>query len=208
MTTSQDAFHEGQSEISAGLNGISSSHQNMQPGGSADVNMDILNKLKVCDEAGRSIPLSDLYENCVLLIFIRHFMCGSCKDYVSYISAHQFSVPVKIIGCGDYSLIQEYRKETKCPYPVYADKSRQTYAHLGFFESLSQADKGEYMTSPISKSVSNVAMHPLQFMRSGNIRQNGGEMLMENGSIKWLHRMKTSVDHASIGDIESAISSE
>lgn len=31
---------------------------------------------------------------------------------------------------------------------------------------------------------------------------------MENGSIKWLHRMKTSVDHASIGDIESAISSE
>ncbi|RVX66751.1 hypothetical protein B0A52_08944 [Exophiala mesophila] len=120
---------------------------------------------------GTAIPFGSLFTNDthgqerILVIFIRHFFCGNCQEYVRRLSSidspfhpsHKlalssttphFSKPaaralprVIIIGPGLPTLIPTYVNITACCFPVYSDPSTALYDLLGMHRTFSLGHK-------------------------------------------------------------------
>lgn len=73
-----------------------------------------------------------------MVLFIRHFFCGLCQDFLSFLSSkvkpsdlQAKGAKLIVVGCGDWKLIPEYRGMLGLPFPVYADYSKESYIALG-----------------------------------------------------------------------------
>lgn len=73
-----------------------------------------------------------------IVLFIRHFWCGSCQDYMLHSVAkldpevlEKHNVKVVVIACGGWKTIKSYRSLFKCPFPMYADSPRKLYTLMG-----------------------------------------------------------------------------
>ncbi|ETI24032.1 hypothetical protein G647_03401 [Cladophialophora carrionii CBS 160.54] len=127
----------------------------------------------IYSSSGKPLKFGSLFYDCdvypaekrILVIFIRHFFCGNCQEYVRRLSSAQspfhpslkptsttwttnFSKPanrtlpsVIIIGPGQPSLISSYKSLTQCPFDIYADPSTQLYDILGMHRTLSMGTK-------------------------------------------------------------------
>ncbi|KIW67947.1 hypothetical protein PV04_03926 [Phialophora macrospora] len=127
----------------------------------------------IYSSSGNPLKFGSLFYDCdvypaekkILLIFIRHFFCGNCQEYVRRLSAADspfhpslkststtwttnFSKPanrtlpsVIIIGPGQPSLISSYKSLTQCPFDIYADPSTQLYNILGMHRTLAMGNK-------------------------------------------------------------------
>ncbi|CAI6089734.1 unnamed protein product [Clonostachys chloroleuca] len=153
----------------------------------------------VLDRHGRTHPFRSLYTGPnvarrVLVIFIRHFFCGNCQEYMRSLSelvtpTSLLQLPVStfivVIGCGDPGLIEMYAKETNCQFPIYTDPKRLLFDALGMRLTLAMGTKPAYMKRPMSTSVFNSIGQALRAipsgmtLKSGNQRQVGGEFLFE-----------------------------
>ena len=122
-----------------------------------------------------------------------------------------FTMPIPtaivVIGCGNPALIPHYKAVTQCPFPIFADPSRQLYKQLGMSLSLNVLGGGrpQYMkqVSPpawLAGQIKQVSKTKGMKKRitGGNWMQIGGEFLFENGEIRWCHRMKNYRGHAEI----------
>ncbi|TKX22171.1 hypothetical protein C1H76_5604 [Elsinoe australis] len=149
----------------------------------------------------------------VLTIFIRHFFCGFCEEYVralmkdlppKTLSGLEPSTKLIVIGCGDPSLINDYKKRTNCEFDVYADPTRATYGALGFTVTLANGGKNpeysdrSFLSVVASSFISNLTAGPTKIFSGGKTAQNGGELVWVNGELKSIHRMTTTVDHLGI----------
>ncbi|TKA22723.1 hypothetical protein B0A50_08382 [Salinomyces thailandicus] len=156
-----------------------------------------------------------------LLIFIRHFYCGACQAYLAAISASitkedYFRIPVPtsifVIGCGAPDLIPVYKTITGCPFPIFADPSRQLFKKLGMTLSLNIGSRRpEYMkeisapawaagqVTTIRERLKSEEIRKRDVIRGGNPMQIGGEFLLEAGEVIWCHRMKSMRGHAEVG---------
>ncbi|OJD11671.1 hypothetical protein ACJ73_09495 [Blastomyces percursus] len=197
-------------------------------------------KLSVLDADGNEVLFRDLYEPSgrgekkrTLIIFIRHFFCGSCQDYVKALSE---SIPtpsqlpanttIIIVGCGASNLIATYRDTTKCPFPVYTDPTRCLHALFGMKMTLDAGDHApDYSTSSMFSLVIRGITMTLgrllsgDMFQSGNKWQNGGEILFEtefaNGAengveeikinIPFCHIMKNTRDHSEISVLRAIL---
>lgn len=124
---------------------------------------------------GTAVPFGSLFtdntpgQERILVIFIRHFFCGNCQEYVRRLSSidspfhpsHKpplssttssttthFSKPaarslprVVIIGPGLPTLIPTYVNITACSFPVYSDPSTALYDLLGMHRTFSLGHK-------------------------------------------------------------------
>ncbi|KAL8753505.1 MAG: hypothetical protein Q9184_005403 [Pyrenodesmia sp. 2 TL-2023] len=180
--------------------------------------LDKVAQLSVLDENGKPHTFKSLYSSDtkeasrVLIIFIRHFFCGNCQEYLRSLSTsitpnaiQALPTPTKVIviGCGQPDLIPMYIKETQCPYPIYADPSKKLYAQLGMIRTLSLGTKSpEYMQYSMPSAVIRAIYQSLKAgrgaFRGGDYWQVGGEFLFEDGQVSWCHRMKNTRDHAEI----------
>ncbi|KAK4191468.1 AhpC/TSA antioxidant enzyme-domain-containing protein [Podospora australis] len=153
----------------------------------------------VLDRNGKSHTFRSLYTGKhvarrVLVIFVRHFYCGNCQDYLRSLSSAVspttlLALPIPtfivVIGCGDPGLIDMYTSETNCPFPVYADPTRKLYAELGMIRTLALGQRPAYMQQHILKSsVASVVQGLKQIknglaLKGGDSRQIGGEFLFE-----------------------------
>ncbi|KAK4546920.1 hypothetical protein LTR36_001652 [Oleoguttula mirabilis] len=179
-------------------------------------------ELAVLDEHGTKLPFKDLYAGPGrhLIVFIRHFFCGHCEDYVRTLSTHltpaKFSsanADLTIVGCGQPHVIADYHKRTACAFPIYCDPDRQLYAKLGMLTNLDLGEKKpEYITSGIVggtlSSMWTMIKSGTKVLGGGNYSQNGGEWLFEGGEVRWCHRMKNTRDHAEIGEVVSVLGLE
>ena len=176
--------------------------------------------LLVIDSKGDHHLFSSLYKlndqfqsKQTLFIFIRHFFCGHCKEFICALSAKDgitdeelknANKSLIIIGCGQSTLIEKYKDETKCPFPIYCDPTRQIYDALGMIQSLSLGEKNpDYIKSSflvnITKSTLSALTSGQKMFHGGNISQNGGEYLIDqSGSILWSHAMNNTRDHSEI----------
>ena len=117
----------------------------------ADDSLEAKPHLVVLTPDGQPTPLTDLTSSAsaarVLLVFIRHFYCGSCKDFVRALAAEPSLSPQSllstnpgtalcIVGCGQPSLIPAYRAELGAPWEFYSDPSGVVYDALGMHRSL------------------------------------------------------------------------
>nr|UBX54503.1 hypothetical protein [Aspergillus sp.] len=172
----------------------------------------------VLDRQGQPHKFQDLYNppnppHRTLIIFIRHFFCGSCQEYIRSLSPTltpdtlaRAPVPtaLAIIGCGDPALIDAYAAETACPFAIYADPSRKLYEALGMASTLALGPRPEYIRKGFVRVVAESVWQTLKqvpsglAMKGGDSRQVGGEVLFERGAVTWCHRMTTTRDHTEV----------
>ncbi|KAK9782567.1 hypothetical protein AB5N19_09144 [Seiridium cardinale] len=162
-----------------------------------------LEKYTVLDESGKSHTFKSLYTGPnvarrVLIVFIRHFFCGNCQEYLRQLSAAippesllqlPVSTSIAVIGCGSHKLIQAYLQETGCSYPVYADNTQHLYKELGMIRTLAAGDRPAYMQKKsMAQTVVSGIMQGLKQVKSGLVlqmgdqKQVGGEFLFEPAS--------------------------
>lgn len=103
-----------------------------------------------------------------------------------------------------------YIKETGCPFPIYADPTRQLYHKLGMTMTLNLGPKnpGYMQRSMLSVALQSIVQEfksGRKMLSGGDFRQVGGEFLFENGRVLWCHRMKNTRDHAEIPDVRKQL---
>ena len=70
-------------------------------------------------ENGVPVPFGALWkEKRTAVVFIRHFWCPSCREYLSSVvraadpgALERAGAQLLIVGCGDFNLIKSYRRE-------------------------------------------------------------------------------------------------
>ncbi|CAM1500597.1 Fc.00g097590.m01.CDS01 [Cosmosporella sp. VM-42] len=153
----------------------------------------------VLDRHGKTHTFKSLYTGSnvarrVLIIFVRHFFCGNCQEFLRSLSESitpdallqlPVSTFIAVVGCGDPSLIDMYVSETNCPFPVYTDPKRSLFDALGMTKTLSMGAKPAYMKKAMSRSIIESVIQGLKqlpagrALKSGDQRQVGGEFLFE-----------------------------
>lgn len=116
---------------------------------------------------------------------------------------------VTIVGCGDPILIQNYMKMTNCPYDIYADPSRSTYAALGFAVNETAAEEvpkyvQRYSTTSVFKAILislGLAVRSRN-IAAGKTSQNGGELIWIDGKLQYIHRMRNTNDHLEVDQLD------
>ncbi|KAF1918282.1 AhpC/TSA antioxidant enzyme-domain-containing protein [Ampelomyces quisqualis] len=185
--------------------------------------LDDVGDLLVLDAQGQSRPFKELYNAPhiaprQLIIFIRHFFCGNCQEFLRTLSSSMtpaalLALPtptfITVIGCGKPELIPMYANTTSCPFPIYADPTRKLYDLLGMTRTLQLGSKPAYMhTSVLINSVQSIfqslgtGKHALQ---GGDFKQVGGEFLFEDGQCTWVRRMKNTRDHSEVVDLRHVL---
>ncbi|OTA70215.1 hypothetical protein K449DRAFT_321489 [Hypoxylon sp. EC38] len=158
----------------------------------------------VLDSDGKTHTFKSLYAGHnsprrVLIIFIRHFFCGNCQEYLRTLSASvtpdallqlPISTFIAVIGCGAPELINSYVKETGCPFPVYADPTRRLYTELGMVRTLAMGSRPAYLQGKsLAHTVVSGVVQGLKQVKSGLVmkmgdqKQVGGEFLFEPATL-------------------------
>ncbi|KXX74177.1 Thioredoxin-like protein AAED1 [Madurella mycetomatis] len=195
--------------------------------GSVDSNHDLptpetlrkIDKYVVLDRHGKSHTFRSLYTGRhvarrVLIIFVRHFYCGNCQDYLRSLSSavtpsSLLALPhpsfIAVVGCGDPGLIEMYAAATGCPFPIYADPTRKLYDELGMVRSLALGDRPAYTKQHLLKSsVQSIVQGLKQIpsglaLKGGDHRQIGGEFLFEPPGLGgWADGEMTSLTSAEV----------
>lgn len=185
--------------------------------------------LSILSEDGTKLPFHSLLTSPDkqphkhLIVFIRHFYCGNCEDYVRALSTSlppsvlSTTIPpttLTIIGCGQPSVVADYKHRTHCPFPIYCDPDRALYSALGMVQNLELGPKKpEYvqtgMVGGLVGSAMNILGSGMKARGGGNYSQNGGEWVWdERGVLVWCHRMRFTRDHAEIGELKSVLGIE
>ncbi|TDZ25827.1 Thioredoxin-like protein AAED1 [Colletotrichum orbiculare MAFF 240422] len=153
----------------------------------------------VLDQHGKSHTFKSLYTGRnvarrVLIIFVRHFFCGNCQEFLRSLSESitpdallglPMSTFIAVVGCGNPGLIEMYLQETGCPFPVYTDPTRRLFDKLGMTKTLALGTRPAYMRKSIIKSAAESVFQGLKqvkaglALQSGDHRQVGGEFLFE-----------------------------
>jgi len=183
--------------------------------------------LPVIDPDNNKIPFGDLVKKSEgessrrVIIFIRHFFCGRCEEFVAALSKElppkrleglEPKASLAIIGCGDASLIRDYKKRTNCPFDMYADPERAIYGKLDFSINLKP---GQTKPSHITKSMASVTASSFvvavsagtKALSGGHFSQNGGDFIWKDGQLEYAKRMETTTDHVEIEELYRLLSS-
>ncbi|KAF8837370.1 hypothetical protein BDN67DRAFT_205350 [Paxillus ammoniavirescens] len=179
-------------------------------------------EITVFDFQGQTVKFgSILADKPTVVVFIRHFFCGSCQDYVTQLSSVRPDAlasagkQVVVIGCGSYEPIAQYKETAATPFPIYADPSRKLYHALGMtIESLALTPAGEPRKSYLQKGDTVNALrsiwrgplkNPLLIGKQGNISQLGGEFIFEPGpKCTFASRMQHTQDHVEVAELMKA----
>ncbi|MCJ1427376.1 hypothetical protein MMC29_005279 [Sticta canariensis] len=180
--------------------------------------------LPVLDDAGEAHAFKTLYSSTaearrVLIIFIRHFFCGNCQEYLRALSSVftpetllelESPTQIVVIGHGQPDVIPFYVKETACPFPIYADPTKKIHTLLGMTRTLNLGNKApEYMQDSVMvnavKSIFQELRSGRNILKGGDLYQVGGEFLFENGKVTWCHRMKNTRDHTEIPELRAVL---
>lgn len=173
----------------------------------------------------------------VVVVFIRHFFCGVslpnragiayiltihtqfCEGYVGALSealppaelaTMDPSTKLVVIGCGEPSLIEDYKKRTSCPFDLYADPSRETYQTLDFVSTLGAGSPPSYAKNPSfahtawTSFLTNLKAGS-KMLSGGRQWQNGGELIWVNGKLEYIYRMANTTDHLPAPDLRKQV---
>ncbi|KAH8928493.1 hypothetical protein BT69DRAFT_1277085 [Atractiella rhizophila] len=180
-------------------------------------------KLEVFDEDGNKVTLGSLFEHQkTAVVWIRHFYCGMCQQYVQAWTdevkasvLEEAGVKLVFIGCGDYKLIKPYRSLLSTPYAIYADPTKSTYIALGM--TLRTLEKGEDPTylkkrgwAGIKDSIFDGLSMGLKYIgKQGDMKQLGGDFIFGPGlQCHYTNRMLTTRDHTEVKDLAKELGIE
>lgn len=156
----------------------------------------------------------------LVLIFTRHFHCGSCKEFVRAAAASSpltdsSRVSTIVIGPGQAAGLDFYRSQVdNPPFQFYADPDLNLYHALGVTKKT--LDLGDSSTlgshhkqgfaQTLLSSVAQTFKSGSLALKGGDIKQLGGEFVWDkDGKPVFAHRMKHTRDHSEVSAIEQAI---
>lgn len=175
------------------------------------------------DIEGKEIPFSSLFANQkTIVVFIRHFFCGRCQEYVEALAQvprsklEDLGTSIVVIGCGEWQPIKGYLEKTGFKGAIYADPTRKVYHALGMdIEKLATTPAGEKKRSYIRSSILSVTLsstwsgpltNPRLIGKQGNISQLGGEFILGPGNTcSFASRMQHTEDHVEVDDLLKAL---
>ncbi|XP_042098962.1 peroxiredoxin-like 2C isoform X2 [Ovis aries] len=95
-------------------------------------------ELPVLDASGRPVPFGELFrERRAIVVFVRHFLCYICKEYVEDLAKipksflQEANVTLIVIGQSSYHHIEPFCKLTGYSHEIYVDPEREIYKRLG-----------------------------------------------------------------------------
>ncbi|KAL1736083.1 hypothetical protein EV714DRAFT_242416 [Schizophyllum commune] len=170
-------------------------------------------RLPVISEAGSEVPFYDLWKGQkTIVVFIRHFWCPMCQDYMFSISRsvsakalRQAGVELVVISNGSFKMIPSYRKIFRTPFALYTDPTHAVYNALGMtIQSLEKGPRPSYIKHGMAGGIAMVVGNAFKsgmplFADGGDISQLGGEFVMGPGlTCSFAHRMRYTRAHTSI----------
>ncbi|XP_074526867.1 peroxiredoxin-like 2C [Halichoeres trimaculatus] len=178
----------------------------------ADIHLEDVEDCLIYDRHGVSIPFKQLYQDGKsVIIFVRNFLCYSCKEYVDDLSKiprealQVANVRLVVIGQSAHHHIQPFCSLTRYPYEIYVDPERNIYQKLGmkreeiFTDSAHPSPhvkSGMFMGQ--MKSIWRAMTSPL-FDFQGDLHQQGGAIIAGPGSqVHFSHFDTNRLDHMPI----------
>ncbi|KAF8481544.1 hypothetical protein DFH94DRAFT_628877, partial [Russula ochroleuca] len=95
-----------------------------------------------------------------------------------------------LVGCGDWGLIETYKKDTEFKGEIYANPDRKLYDSLGLISNLQTTPKDEEKRSYLKRGFLNNTLwsiwrgpfkNPSHIGKQGNISQLGGDFILGPG---------------------------
>jgi len=174
--------------------------------------------LEVFDINGDKVKFGSICEKKTIVVFIRHFFCGSCQAYVEHLATvpeealEAAGTKIVVIGCGEWNVIKSYAETAKFKGQFFADPTRKLYHALGMdIENLQRTPKGQPRPSYLSLGlVSNIMQsfwrgpikNPSLIGKNGNISQLGGEFIFgPELQCTFASRMKHTEDHTEVSEL-------
>ncbi|KAK7800072.1 hypothetical protein U0070_027609, partial [Myodes glareolus] len=181
--------------------------------------------LPVLDASGRRVSFGALFrERRAVVVFVRHFLCYVCKEYVEDLAkipksflrmwmedvsgrhpdVDEADVTLIVIGQSSYRHIEPFCKLTGYSHEIYVDPEREIYKRLGMKrgEEISSSGKTFHMQcSSLKYSLWRAVTGPL-FDFQGDPAQQGGTFILGPGnSIHFVHRDRNRLDHKPINSV-------
>ncbi|XP_053154754.1 peroxiredoxin-like 2C isoform X2 [Hemicordylus capensis] len=168
----------------------------------------------VVDAAGKEIPFGSLYkEQKAIVVFVRHFLCYACKEYVEDLGKvpkaflQNANVKLVIIGQSSHHHIKPFCHLTGYSHEMYVDPKRELYRTLGMKRGeafVTSAQSPHVKSSLLSGSIKSMwrAMASPAFDFQGDPAQQGGTLILGPGNeIHFAHFDRNRLDHAPINSI-------
>ncbi|XP_053726940.1 peroxiredoxin-like 2C isoform X2 [Synchiropus splendidus] len=181
-------------------------------GARVDVSLQDVDDCFIYDRHGTSVAFKKLYENRKsIIIFLRSFLCYTCKEYVDDLSKiprdvlEEAGVTLVLIGQSAYHHIEPFSSLTGCPYEIFVDPERCIYRKLGMKteeEFTMSAHTSPHVKSGIflgqMKSIWRAMTSPA-FDFQGDLHQQGGAIIAGPGSkVHFCHISMNRLDHMPI----------
>ncbi|XP_045695800.1 peroxiredoxin-like 2C isoform X2 [Phyllostomus hastatus] len=153
-------------------------------------------ELPVLDASGRRVPFGELFrERRAVVVFVRHFLCYTCKEYVDDLA----KIPK--------NFLQPFCKLTGYCHEIYVDPEREIYKRLGMKrgEEITSSGQSPHVKSNILSgsiwSLWRAVTGPL-FDFQGDPIQQGGTLILGPGHyIHFIHRDRNRLDHKPINSV-------
>ncbi|XP_031214992.1 peroxiredoxin-like 2C isoform X2 [Mastomys coucha] len=139
-------------------------------------------ELPVLDASGRRVTFGALFrERRAVVVFVRHFLCYVCKEYVEDLAKipksflREADITLIVIGQSSYHHIEPFCKLTGYSHEIYVDPEREIYKRLGMKrgEEVSSSgniihfvhrDRNRLDHKPINSVLQLVGVQPVNFM--------------------------------------------
>jgi len=175
--------------------------------------------LDILNAKGDEVKFGSIFqEKKVIVVFIRHFFCGTCQQYVKQLalvskeSLEAANTEIVIVGCGDYQPISEYAEITGFTGQIYANPTRKLYHALGMnIENLETTPAGQqkrsyvtmgYLSNALQSIWKGPLKNPSLIGKQGKISQLGGDFILGPGNqCLFASRMQHTEDHVEVVEL-------
>ncbi|XP_031510739.1 peroxiredoxin-like 2C [Papio anubis] len=150
-------------------------------------------ELPVLDARGQRVPFGALFrERRAVVVFVRHFLCYICKEYVEDLAKipksflQEANVTLIVIGQSSYHHIEPFCRLTGYSHEIYVDPEREIYKRLGMKRGEEIASSGQSphvksnLLSGSLQSLWRAVTGPL-FDFQGDPAQQGGILILGPG---------------------------
>lgn len=166
----------------------------------------------ILDRRGVSVPFKALYQDRKsVVIFLRNFLCYSCKEYVEDLSKvprevlEEAQIRLVVIGQSAHHHIEPFCILTGYPFEIYVDPERRIYQKLGMKREekyIETAHLSPHVKSGMFmgqlKSIWRAMTSPA-FDFQGDLHQQGGAIIVGPGSeVHFCHFDMNRLDHMPI----------
>ncbi|KAF8556225.1 hypothetical protein OG21DRAFT_1384891, partial [Imleria badia] len=170
----------------------------------------------VIAENGLRVSFGELFrDQRTIVLFIRHFLCPLCQDYMFSLTDNvdqrmlkDAEVNLVVIGNGSYNMIKSYRQIFRTPFTFYTDPTLRLHKALGMnlriMEPKSHRKRGGYVRHGPMGGIAMVFKNALRvgmpvWEKAGDFTQLGGEFVLGPGmNATYAHRMPNPRSHAPI----------